>query len=410
MPETRKSEQGVSTTAAEVSGVDPVAVDSVAVDTSKDPADSRTPIFDKAATKMTTEPEPGLATVAESAAERDISFEVDITRVCVRTGAVRLPHAVQGLFERKTDLVVRSSETKSEYVLSFIPPRILNNLEAFFKDSSAKANDKIKLRLNGTRGEIWLQKRQVARHRGRRDPLETGPTKHELLAAAEQRPRPQTEPKAPPVPIGPKSPAEPTLEPKAQPTQPTLQPAPQAAVSEVSVKPAPVAASAEPEVASPRPSAVPTVLPDTAPGRYRPETGAPVQNDSGKRPEPAATASAQPPQAATVSGPAASQGRARPVVPSGIIVGDDDLPPMPEALETDPQMDQDEAVRRDLLDHLNRPSTPAILRVEDVAEVLSLSPDSVARNLISLSEGEDAPVRYIRNGVFQILRRDVAAL
>ena len=374
-----------------------------------------------------------------------VSFELDITRVCVRNGAVRLPYSAKNLFDQKTDLVVRAAESRSEYVLSFIPPRILDNLEAFFADSNAKANDKLILKLHGNRGEIKLEKRQTTR-RGRRDTVESKPTKHELLtAAAKAQPaQPLAEIATPePIPemplVAPGTGFHPranvgvggsfnklktvVMRPKNK-VQHLVSAQPAQVVQDEPAPVTPPARRAPPEAPKPNP-----VLRDTAPARYRVE---PESTETIPKPDTAASSggvSTFPTETATFD-PLANNAYVAPerydmsdgvgetfrrTVPSGFApVGGDDIPPMPTDVELKADAPQvsppSEILIQELQSHMSRPSTPAILRVDDVADVLGLKADRVQQALQALSEEEDASIRAIREGVFQILRRDMTSL
>ena len=394
----------------------------------------------------------------------EVSFELDITRVCVRQGSVRLPYAVKNLFESKTDIVVRNADSRSEYVLSFIPPRILDNLAAFFADSNAKANDKLTLKLHGNRGEIKLEKRQLTRNRGRRDLPETAPTKHELLSAATRN----TEDSNASITAAERASQMPRVNPGAG-----FYPHASVSASEFSVSefnqikpivarsqrterqsPAPVpaprhvphtvpneapedsarqgqAAERQPEPIRFRPNKTTTVLPDTAPARYRvaepdklstveasPEVAEPAEPRRNRLRLPKFSADGlfnrdkQPnhTESGYIKSEHAESRRTEPrrTVPSGFApVGDDDIPPMLHEPVSSPA---GKSVLPQLRAHMSRPSTPAILRVEDVALTLGLEPQDVQKTLQDLSSVEDASVRAIRNGVFQILKRDMGSL
>ena len=87
-------------------------------------------------------------------------FEFDLTRQCLRSGAVQLPGSMLGLFE-SGEVVLRDSTNKKTHALNFSPPRLLGGLEEFFAEHSLEPNDKIVLVLSGKGGEIQPLKRPV---------------------------------------------------------------------------------------------------------------------------------------------------------------------------------------------------------------------------------------------------------
>jgi hypothetical protein len=70
-----------------------------------------------------------------------------------------------------------------------------------------------------------------------------------------------------------------------------------------------------------------------------------------------------------------------------------------------PQQVTSAAVLKEVLEYLNRPSIPVILRSEDLAEELRLPIKTVQQALEHLSQQPDANLRAIKQGVFQIIRR-----
>ncbi len=77
-------------------------------------------------------------------ADRPRRFEVDLTSVCVRSGAVLLPFHLQGVFEEGA-IVAADAAGGADLGLRFEPPRQLSGLRAFFERHELRSNDRIGL-------------------------------------------------------------------------------------------------------------------------------------------------------------------------------------------------------------------------------------------------------------------------
>jgi hypothetical protein len=100
-----------------------------------------------------------------------------------------------------------------------------------------------------------------------------------------------------------------------------------------------------------------------------------------------------------------------PVQPQLVHETEPSPPPAPQATKyqldepAQPQQVTSAAVLKELLEYLNQPSIPVILRSEDLAEELRLPLKTVQQALEYLSQQPDAKLRAIKQGVFQIIRR-----
>lgn len=94
-------------------------------------------------------------------------FVIDLTSVCVRTGALQLPSKVLSRFEEG---VVKVLAGGGEVDLTFAGPRTLSGLKPFFESQGLRANDRLRMEFGGPTDE-WNLK-VVAERRERTKPSE----------------------------------------------------------------------------------------------------------------------------------------------------------------------------------------------------------------------------------------------
>lgn len=85
---------------------------------------------------------------------------VDLTSVCVRSGSVRLPLSMMGIFAEGAHQVRGGGE---EHTLRFEAPRTLTGLQAFFAASELKANDRVRFVFGPAGVEMVAVKRERSR-------------------------------------------------------------------------------------------------------------------------------------------------------------------------------------------------------------------------------------------------------
>ncbi len=75
------------------------------------------------------------------------SYRVGLTRHCISTGLIRLPHALRDVFAEGA-LVALDVETNAQIQLHARPPRDLAGLTQFFAEHDLRVNDQLELRLS----------------------------------------------------------------------------------------------------------------------------------------------------------------------------------------------------------------------------------------------------------------------
>lgn len=81
-------------------------------------------------------------------------FVLDLTSICVRSGALQLPSKMLTHFE---DGVVKAAAGGGEVELTFTQPRTLSGLRQFFESQGLKANDRLRIEVDDSAGTARLK-------------------------------------------------------------------------------------------------------------------------------------------------------------------------------------------------------------------------------------------------------------
>ena len=332
---------------------------------------------------------------AKNESQTPLQVSLDLTSSCVKTARLHLPYIAENAFSEVTKLTVQSPEKDKLYELTFEPPRKLSGLEAFFEDMDARANDKFILQLEGAEGNIWLVKRPTPKRRKVSD--ESAPN--------EVRPKSQVqvdnytgyEPRS--TYSGNTSPSSEAVE-----TEEVLDELPSIRVihrKKQVLMPQPQVYSAGPWTAEdvPEEADAPAAEKSAVRGEaeFRSETPSEATSVPVHKVDEESVSSGQ---RANLKAPATHTGI--PSVPETFVSsGPSQTPAAPQVTPTT----IDAALLNQIVVHLNKPTTPAILRVDDFAGAMGLNAVTAQAALEQLSRQDSTFIRPIREGVYQIIRR-----
>lgn len=96
-------------------------------------------------------------------------FVLDLTSVCVRTGALQLPYKMVSRFEEG---VLKALAGGGEVELTFCQPRTLTGLKQYFESQGLRANDRLRIEFVGDSDAV-AQLKLIAERRERPKPADT---------------------------------------------------------------------------------------------------------------------------------------------------------------------------------------------------------------------------------------------
>jgi hypothetical protein len=268
-------------------------------------------------------------------------FEIDLTRQDIRSGLLLLPGSMLEVFEAGP-IALHDPARERDYTLTFTPPRSLTGLEPFIEAHGLQPNDKLIFVLGLDRGELHARKRP-----------------------------PKKRPKFDEPPILETDP------PPAAPPAETAPPQVEASESGWVVR----------EVRRGTPAGPPPSRQEPPPGMRGDPDEVEIVHEPAAPPPPRQPAPRQPPAQAAEESEAWAERQAD--------VQRQLRTPPPSAAEV---LDLVKA-------HLAAPDTPAIVRLEDVAQVLLISDEAAWHALERLAREPDSGVSLIRRDFYRVSRQ-----